>query len=63
VHVGILPILSAPVFIVMLVITRVFAARLIARGRAPLEPLLGLQFVLLAGDLPPVSSTNREGST
>ncbi len=49
VRVGISPILSVPVFVAMLIVTRILAARLITRGRAPLEPLLGLQFVLLAG--------------
>ncbi len=49
VRVGISPILSVPVFVAMVIVTRILAARLITQGRAPLEPLLGLQFVLLAG--------------
>jgi uncharacterized membrane protein YoaK (UPF0700 family) len=45
------PILSVPVFIVVIILTRMLAARLDSRGIASLRPLLFLQFVLLAGFL------------
>ena len=45
------PMLSVPVFIVMLILTRMLASSLELRGFASLHPLLLLQFVLLAGFL------------
>lgn len=48
-HVGIGPVLSVPVFILALAVTRLLVAGLQARGLASLRPLLLLQFVLLAG--------------
>ena len=45
------PMLSVPVFIGMLILTRMLASSLELRGRASLHPLLLLQFVLLAGFL------------
>ena len=45
------PMLSVPVFIVILIISRLLAPSLESRGRASLHPLLLLQFVLLAGFL------------
>ena len=44
-------ILSVPVFMLMLVLTRLFAAGCEAIGLAPLKPLLLLQLLLLAGFL------------
>jgi uncharacterized membrane protein YoaK (UPF0700 family) len=44
-------ILSVPVFMLVLVLTRLFAAGCEAAGRAPLQPLLLLQLLLLAGFL------------
>lgn len=48
-RVGVGPVLSVPVFILVLAVTRLFVAGLEARGLAALRPLLVLQFVLLAG--------------
>jgi uncharacterized membrane protein YoaK (UPF0700 family) len=45
------PMLSVPVFIVILSLTRVLASSLESRGWASLKPLLLLQFLLLAGFL------------
>jgi uncharacterized membrane protein YoaK (UPF0700 family) len=49
VRVGSAPILSVPVFIAVLALTRVLAAVLEAKGIAPLRSLLLLQFLLLTG--------------
>ena len=43
--------LSVPVFMVVLLLTRLLAGRLTALGRASLTPLLLLQFLLLAGSV------------
>jgi uncharacterized membrane protein YoaK (UPF0700 family) len=48
---GIAPVLSVPVFIVVLALARLLAAGLEAAGLASLRPLLALQFLLLAGFL------------
>jgi uncharacterized membrane protein YoaK (UPF0700 family) len=45
------PMLSVPVFIVIISLTRVLASSLELRGWASLQPLLLLQFLLLAGFL------------
>jgi uncharacterized membrane protein YoaK (UPF0700 family) len=45
------PMLSVPVFIVIVSLTRVLASRLESRGWASLHPLLLIQFLLLAGFL------------
>jgi uncharacterized membrane protein YoaK (UPF0700 family) len=45
------PMLSVPVFIVIISLTRVLASSLESRGLASLQPLLLLQFLLLAGFL------------
>ena len=45
------PILSVPVFIVVLGLTRLAAAGLEKTGQCPLQPLLALQFVLLVSFL------------
>ena len=50
-QVGIAPVLSVPVFIVVLALARLLAAGLEAAGLASLRPLLLLQFLLLAGFL------------
>lgn len=50
-RVGIAPIVSVPVFILVLGLMRLLAAGLEAVGIASLRPLLVLQFVLLAGFL------------
>lgn len=50
-RVGIAPIVSVPVFILVLGLMRLLAAGLDAVGIASLRPLLVLQFVLLAGFL------------
>jgi uncharacterized membrane protein YoaK (UPF0700 family) len=49
VRVGSAPILSVPVFIAVLALTRVLGFRLERRRIAPLGVMLGLQFVFLAG--------------
>jgi uncharacterized membrane protein YoaK (UPF0700 family) len=46
---GVAQVLSVPVFMLMLVVTRVLVAGLEALGRASLRPLLFLQLVLLVG--------------
>jgi uncharacterized membrane protein YoaK (UPF0700 family) len=50
-RVGVAPVLSVPVFILALVLTRVLVARLEALGIESLRPLLLLQLALLAGFL------------
>jgi uncharacterized membrane protein YoaK (UPF0700 family) len=45
------PMLSVPVFMVVLALTRLVAAACERAGFAPLRPLLALQFILLAGFL------------
>lgn len=50
-RVGVAPVLSVPVFILALALTRVLVARLEALGIESLRPLLLLQCVLLAGFL------------
>jgi uncharacterized membrane protein YoaK (UPF0700 family) len=45
------PMLSVPVFMAVLALTRVVAAACERAGFAPLRPLLALQFILLAGFL------------
>jgi len=45
------PMLSVPVFIVIISLTRVLASSLESRGLASLQPLLLLQFLLLSGFL------------
>jgi uncharacterized membrane protein YoaK (UPF0700 family) len=45
------PMLSVPVFVVMICITRVLASSLESRGFASLQPLLLLQFLFLGGFL------------
>jgi uncharacterized membrane protein YoaK (UPF0700 family) len=49
VRVGTAPILSVPVFIAVLALTRLVGFRLQQRGIAPLRTLLAAQFVLLCG--------------
>jgi uncharacterized membrane protein YoaK (UPF0700 family) len=50
-HSQLAPMLSVPVFIVIIWMTRILAASLESRGWASLQPLLLLQFLLLAGFL------------
>jgi len=50
-QVGAAPVLSVPIFILVLALTRLLAALMEARGIASLLPLLLLQFLLLAGFL------------
>jgi len=45
------PMLSVPVFIIVIILTRVLAGRLKSMGVAILRPLLLLQFILIAGFL------------
>lgn len=45
------PMLSVPVFIIVIILTRVVAGRLESMGVATLHPLLLLQFILIAGFL------------
>ncbi len=45
------PMLSVPVFIIVIILTRVVAGRLESMGVATLRPLLLLQFILIAGFL------------